>query len=45
MKIFNKKELQEIATNHSFEIDFKDLMKHYKDYPKKPYSFLVDDTT
>ena len=45
MKISNKKELQEIATNHSSEIDFKDLMKHYKDYPKKPYSFLVDDTT
>ena len=45
MKIPNKKELQQIASNHLSEIDFKDLMKHYKDYTKETYSFLVNDTT
>ena len=44
-KIPNKRELQQIASNHSSEIDFKDFMKLYKDYTKKPYSFLVKDTT
>ena len=42
MKIANKKELQQIAFNHSSE--FKDFMKLYKDYTKKPFSFLVNDT-
>ena len=32
-------------SNYSFEIDFKDFMKHYKYYTKGPYSFLVNDTT
>ena len=45
MKIPNKRELQQIASNHSFDIDFKDFMKIYKDYTKGPYSFLVNDTT
>ena len=39
MKIFNKRELQQIGSNHSSEIDFKDLMKLYKDYNKEPFSF------
>ena len=30
MKIPNKRELQEIALNHSSDIDFKDFMKIYK---------------
>ena len=30
MKIANKRELQQIALNHSFDIDFKDFMKIYK---------------
>ena len=34
MKIPNKRELQEIAYNYSSDIDFKDFMKLYKDYPK-----------
>ena len=34
MKIPNKKELQQIAKNHSCDIDFKEL-----------YSFLVNNTT
>ena len=45
MKIPNKKELQQIASNHLSNIDFKDFMKLYKDYTREPYSFLVNDTT
>ena len=45
MKIPNKTELQQIASNHSSDIDFKDLLKLYKDYTKEPYSFLVNDAT
>ena len=44
MKIPNKKELQQIASSHSSDIDFKDFMKLYKDYTKKSYQFLVNDT-
>ena len=45
MKIPNKRELQQIASNHLSDIDFKDFMKLYKDYTKEPHSFLVNDTT
>ena len=45
MKIPNKKELQQIAWNHSTDIDFKDFMKLYKYYTKEPHSFLVNDPT
>ena len=45
MKIPNKRELQQIASNHSSDIDFKNFMKLYKDYNKRPYSFLVNDTS
>ena len=45
MKIPNKRELQEIATNHSSDIDFKDFVKIYKKCTDEPYSFLVNDTT
>ena len=45
MKIPNKRELQQIALNHSSDIDFKDFMKIYKKYTKGTYSFLVNDTT
>ena len=44
MKIPNKRELQQIALNHSSDIDFKDSMKIYKKCTAKPYSFLVNDT-
>ena len=39
-KIPNKQELQQIAINHSSDIDFKDFK-----CTAKPYSFLVNDTT
>ena len=45
MKITKKREVQQIAPNHFFEIDFKDFMKLYKDYTKEPSSFSVNDTT
>ena len=45
MKIPNKRELQQIALNHSSDIDFKEFMKTYKKYTKEPYSFLVNGTT
>ena len=43
IKISKKRELQ-IVPSHSSDIDFKDFMKLYKDYTKKLYSFLVNDT-
>ena len=45
MKISNKRELQQIALNHSSDIDFKDFMEIYKKCTAEPYSFLVNDTT
>ena len=45
MKIPNKRELRQIALNHSSDIDFKDFMKIFKKYTAEPYSFLVNDTT
>ena len=45
MKIPNKNERQQIASNHLSDIDFKDFMKLYKDYTKELYSFLVNDRT
>ena len=45
MKIPNKRELRQIALNHSSDIDFKDFIKIHKKCTDKPYSFLVNDTT
>ena len=45
MKISNKRELQQIALNHSSDTDFKDFLKIYKKSTAEPYSFLVNDTT
>ena len=45
MKIPNKRELPQIASNHSSDNEFKDFMKLYKDYPKESFSFLVRNTT
>ena len=45
MKIPNNRELQQIASNHLPDVDFKNFIKLYKDYNKEPYSFLVKDTT
>ena len=45
MKIHNKKELQNIATNHSADIDYKEFLKIYRNCTKEPYSFFTIDTT
>ena len=39
MKINNRKELQNIAINHSADIDHKDFMKIHRECTKEPYNF------
>ena len=45
MKTPNKRELQQIAINHSSEINTKDFTEIYRKCTDKPYSFFVIDTT
>ena len=45
MKIPDKRELQEIAVNHSSNINTIDFIKIYKKCTNEPYSALVNDTT
>ena len=44
-KIPNKRELQQIAINHSSDISTKDFINIYRKCTAEPYSFLVNDTT
>ena len=41
MKIYNSRELQNIAFNHSADIDYKDFMNICRKCASKPYSFLT----
>ena len=45
MKIHNKRELQNIATNHSADTDYKYFMRIYRNCASERYSFLTIDTT
>ena len=45
LKISNKRELENIAINHSADIDYQDFMKIYRECTKEPFNFLVIDTT
>ena len=45
MKLNNTKELQNIAINHSADIDYKDFVKIYRECTRRLYSFLTIDTT
>ena len=45
MKIPNKRELQQIAINHSSDINIKDCINIYKICMSTPYLFLLNDTT
>ena len=45
MKINNKRELQNIAINHSVDIDYQDIIKIYRECTKEPNNFLTIDTT
>ena len=44
-KIQNKRELQQIAINHSSDINTKDFANIYRKCTSEPYSFLVNYTT
>ena len=44
-KIPNKRELQQIAINHSSDISTKDFANIYRKCTAEPYSFLINDTT
>ena len=43
MKIYNKRELKNIAFDHLADIDYKDFVKIYRDCTSN--SFLIIDTT
>ena len=45
MKINNKRKLQNIAINHSADIDYKDFMKIHREWTKEQYYLLTIDTT
>ena len=45
LKISNKRELQQIALNHSPDIEFKDFIKIYEKFTPEPYYFLANDAT
>ena len=45
VKILNKRELQEIARDHLFDISTKDFTNIFRECTAEPYSFLVNDTT
>ena len=44
-KILNKRELQQIVTNHSSDISPKDFINIYRKFTVEPDSFFVNDTT
>ena len=45
VKMNNIIKLQNIAINHSSDIDYQDFEKMYREYTKEPYNFLTIDTT
>ena len=44
-KLSNKRELQNIAINHSADIDYIYFINIYRNYTKEPFNFLTIDTT
>ena len=44
-KVNNKRELQNIAFNHSADISYKDFLKIYRNCTKETYSFLTINAT
>ena len=44
-KITNKRELRQIAINHSSDISTEDFTNIYRECNAEPYSFLVNDAT
>ena len=45
MKINNNRESQNIACNHSADIDYKDFLKIQRECTKEPFNLLTIDTT
>ena len=45
MKINNKSELQNIAINHSVDINYQDFIKINRECTKEPYNVLTINTT
>ena len=45
IKTNSKRELQNIAINHSTNIDLQDFMKIYRECTKEPFNFLTIDST
>ena len=45
IKINNRIELKNIATDNSADIDYRDFKKSYRECTKVPYNFLTIDTT
>ena len=45
MKIHSRGELQQIATIHSADIDYKDFLKIYRNCTNEPYSLFTINTT
>ena len=45
MKIPNTRELQQLASNHWSDIEFKDFMNLCNGYNKESFSFLVNNIT
>ena len=44
-KFNNKRELQNVAINHSADIDYKDFIKIYRVCTRESFNFLTIDTT
>ena len=42
MKINNRKELQNIAINHSANVDYNDFVRIYRECTGKPYFLTID---
>ena len=40
----SKRELENIAINHSADIDYEDFIKIYRECTKEQYNFLTIDT-
>ena len=45
MKIHNKRELQQIAINHSADIGYREFLRICRNCANEHYSFLTIDTT
>ena len=44
MKIYHKREVQQIAIDHSADTDYRDFLKIYRNCANEPYSFFTIDT-